>query len=103
MVDAARRGPAAVRDGKKMAACAIAVHKVNSEMFLGNFDMDPENGTIGYELTTLFEGCDVEDPQAAFGTIVALVTSYIDKYNEKIAALAMGAIDLDEFMKKIAD
>ncbi len=95
--------PAVVRDGKKMAACAIAVHKVNSEMFLGNFDMDPEDGTIGYELTTLFEGCDVEDPQATFGTIVALATSYIDEYNEKIAALAMGMIDLDEFMKKIAD
>lgn len=95
--------PATVRDNKKMAACAIAVHKVNSELFLGNFDLDPEDGTIGYELTTLFEGCVVEDPSVTFGTIIVLVTNLIDKYNEKIAALATGVIDLDEFMKKIED
>ena len=93
--------PVSVTDGKRKAACSLAINAINDQLFLGNFDFDSDDGTIGYELTTLYEGCTVDDPGTAFGGLLYLASEFIDKYNEKIAALAMGMIDLDEFMKKI--
>ena len=89
--------PVKMKDGKQMAACSIAVHAINDKIFFGNFDMDPEDGSIGFEMTNIFEGCTVDDSTVVFGTMLAIVTKNVDDYNDKLAALAKGEIDIEEF------
>ena len=79
----------------------MAINEINKQLGIGSLDFDMETGGVLYNITNFFAGCTL-DSDEIFMLLIHLPLEIVDKYNDKLLLLSLGAIDFQEFLNKIA-
>ena len=89
-----------VFDDEKRIDGALAICAANMHIMNGSFDYDITKGSIIFRLCNSFrDGSVLSD--AAFEYIVMVSAITVDRYNDKLLALAKGIISIEQFIEQI--
>ena len=75
---------------------AMATCVLNDSLLHGSFDFNLGDGNIRFRMTTSYMGSILGEDVFKYMAYTGAGT--VDRYNEKIAALATGVIDLNQFL-----
>lgn len=87
--------------GDKIFDGLMAINEINKQLGIGSLDFDMETGGVLYNITNFFAGCTL-DSDEIFMLLIHLPLEIVDKYNDKLLLLSLGAIDFQEFLNKIS-
>lgn len=76
---------------------ALAVTAANHGLIDGSFDLNLDNGEIRFRLTSCFIGTVLTEELFSYLMFVSAET--VDRYNDRLAALNDGTLDLEGFLK----
>lgn len=85
----------------KRVEASIATNFINYMLADGSFDLSLGDGTILYRMTTSYCGSLLS--KDVFSNMIDVACCIVDEYNDKLAALNKGEIDIDDFIKSVAD
>ncbi len=86
---------------EKRVEAALATCFINYMLADGSFDLSLGDGTILYRMTTSYRGSLVS--KDVFSNMVDVACCIVDEYNDKLAALNKGEIEIADFIKSIID
>ncbi len=72
-----------------------ALHIANFSMLNGCFEFDRTDGYVGFKIVMPFAGCEVSEEMCHY--MVILTCQMVDKFNDKILAVAKGEMTLEQF------
>lgn len=75
---------------------AMAICILNDRLLHGSFDLDIGDGGIRFRMTTSYMGSILGEDVFKYMAYTGAGT--VDRFNEKLAALATGVIDLEQFV-----
>ena len=82
---------------EKLVDAAYATIVANHGLPFGVFDLDLNDGSIFYTMTSSYAG--VEFSEDFFANMLAIAISTTDKYNDKFIMLSKGMINLQQFIE----
>lgn len=81
-------------DSARRADMCVATSIVNYSMLNGCFEFDVSGGYLGFRLVVPFGGCQISESVCHY--MVMLTCEMVDKFNDKLQAVAAGEMTLEE-------
>ena len=83
-------------DKRVIGTMAVAI--INYALSVGAFSMNMSDGEIVYDLNTPY--IDSTLTEDVYESLIDLTVNTVDNYNDRLFAMNMGLLDVDEFMEQ---
>ncbi len=84
---------------ENILGAAIAAGQINYALMDGSFDINIDDGSVAFCMTTSFRGSLVSEVSLQY--MIACSVHTVDIYNDKLYMISEGALDAEEYIKSL--